>query len=101
MNKIDSATTNKVNSVSWIRDSVKIPTDNSSISYGRISIGNIAFPDGDKKYKYNPKEDITPYEVSRLLLLFYYASSNRDYYGLDHYSYIKEHKLERHFELVV
>ena len=71
-----------------------------SSNMGKVSVGYIVFPDGNKKYKYNPKEDITPYELSHLILLFYYASSTRECRGIDYYSYIKEHKLERHFEEV-
>lgn len=71
-----------------------------SFDMGKVSVGYIVFPDGDKKYKYNPKEDITPYELSHLILLFYYASSTRECRGIDYFSYIKEHKLERHFEEV-
>lgn len=81
-NKIDSVTTNI-----------------SECFFRKISVGNIVFPNGDKRYRYNPKEDITAYEVSRLLLMFYFAVTN-NYYTIDYYSYIQEHKLERHFDEV-
>lgn len=72
----------------------------SECFFRKIPVGNIAFTDGDKRYRYNPKEDITAYEVSRLLLMFYFALSNKDFYTVDYYSYVQEHKLERHFDEV-
>nr|QMP83153.1 MAG: hypothetical protein [Caudoviricetes sp.] len=70
----------------------------SEFTLGKVSVGNIVFPKGDKKLKYHPKEDITAYEVSRLILMFYFASTSSDYLTFDYYSYIQEHNLERHFE---
>ncbi len=70
------------------------------VFFGKISVGHIVFPNGDKRYEYNPKEDITAYEVSRLLLLFYFAATVRESHTFDYCSYIQEHKLERHFDEV-
>lgn len=68
--------------------------------FGKISVGHIVIPDGNKNYKYNPKEDITTYEVSRLILLFYFAGTVKDHFTVDYYSYIQEQRLERHFDEV-
>ena len=43
----------------------------------KVSVGDIVIPNESKNYKYTPKEDITPYEVSRLILLFYFGSVDK------------------------
>lgn len=75
-----------------------VTADIGEFRFGKVSVENIVFPNGEERHKYNPKEDITPYEVSRLLLLFYFATTNKDFYTFDFYRYIQEHKLERHFD---
>jgi hypothetical protein len=48
-------------------------------------------------YTYNPKEDITPYEVSRLIELFTFAFHPATH-NYDYETTINKYNLTRHFE---
>lgn len=55
-----------------------------------------------RRFKFNPLEDITTFELALLMQLYAVVTSMRaDYgnYGIDTDSYITSHKLERHFEI--
>ena len=65
----------------------------------KLSVGDIAISEDGKFYKFNPKEDITAYELSRLINLFFFISVRSGiHYSYAIVDYIKEHKLERHFK---
>ncbi len=70
------------------------------ITFGKLPIGSITICDDEKRYTYNPKEDITVYELSRIIQLFFTISAAKSY-NYDSISFVKEHKLERHFDEVV
>jgi len=61
----------------------------------KTPIGDIMFPYG----KYSPKEDITTYELSKLLHLFVVITANYSTFApsFDIDTFIIENKLERHF----
>jgi hypothetical protein len=63
----------------------------------KLSVGDLSVHDNKDMYLYKPQEDITTYELSMLLRLFVVAinSSGHPY---DYWGFVKEHKLERHFE---
>ncbi len=46
---------------------------------------------------YSPKEDITTFELSLLIRVFMSFNTHDLAAQTDYWSYIKEHKLERHF----
>ena len=52
------------------------------------------FFDGETCYRYAPKQDITAYESAMLTPLF------QSLMFLNRFKYIREHKLERHFDKV-
>ena len=64
---------------------------------GKLSIGSIMICGDAKRYTYNPKEDITAYELSRIIQLFFTISATNSY-NYDTIGFVKEHKLERHFD---
>jgi hypothetical protein len=53
-----------------------------------------------RRFKYNPKEDITAFELSWLVQLFIAISSSHGAYNIDTDNYIVQHNLERHFEII-
>lgn len=76
-------------------------TDNNAgykIEMRKLSVGDITVSEDGKFQKFNPKEDITAYELSRLINLFFFISARSGHYTYAVVDYIKEHKLERHFE---
>ena len=66
----------------------------------KLPIGSITICDDEKRYLYNPKEDITAYELSRIIQLFFTISTTKSY-NYDTIGFVKEHKLERHFDEVI
>ena len=46
---------------------------------------------------YEPKQDITPYELSRLMQLFFVVTTNRTRGFFMIEEFLQEHNLERHF----
>ena len=77
-------------------DSVSISAP-GTFYFGNVSVGDIVIYNDGKSYKYNPKEDITAYEVSCLLIMFHCGVVGR-YQAIDYYGYVTEYKLERHFD---
>lgn len=49
-------------------------------------------------YTYNPKEDVTPYELARLLELFTFAFHPAVPHRYDFEDFVTKHNLKRHFE---
>ena len=67
---------------------------------GKLSVGDITITEDGKFYKFNPKKDITTYELGRLINLFFFISARSGiHYRYTFVDYIKEHKLERHFDV--
>lgn len=52
--------------------------------------------DGKQKFSYNPKDDITVCELSSCMEILLSASSK---FPIDYEKFIKEFKIERHFEI--
>jgi hypothetical protein len=48
-------------------------------------------------HNYEPKQDITPYELSRLMQLFFVVTTNRTRGFFMIEEFLQEHNLERHF----
>ncbi len=46
---------------------------------------------------YEPTPDITPYELSRLMQLFFVVTTNKRYGFFKIEEFLQEHNLERHF----
>lgn len=67
-----------------------------SINTAKMPIGDIVFPYG----KYKPCEDITTYELAKLLHLFVVITAHYGVYApdFDIDTFIINNKLERHFE---
>lgn len=47
-----------------------------------------------------PKEDITTFELSHIMILFLHGTANvqRTSYYYDYWGYVEQHNLERHFD---
>ncbi len=66
-----------------------------------ISISDIQIEIGEDTYIFDPKDDMTPVESSRLTQMLVVASAHyRAFYTPDFGSFLTEHKLRRHFKLV-
>jgi len=78
------------------------------ISFTFINFGWLSMNEIDKitiyssKYKliFNPRQDITAYELSRITQLFFVVSTNKSYgaYNID--EFLEKHKLHPHFDMV-
>ncbi len=67
------------------------------ISKNLLSVCQISVYSESCKYTYDPKVDITPYELSRIVQLFFVVSNGSGvYYNTE--EFIKKYNLDRHFE---
>lgn len=67
-------------------------------SLHRISVGDLYFSqEGKPRLRYTPKEDITPYELARMIQLFAIAFVPNVAAYYDYWKYIEEYNLMRHF----
>ena len=67
----------------------------------RMSVGDLYFSqEGKPRLRYTPKEDITPYELARMIQLFAIAFVSNIAHYYDYWKYIEEHNLMRHFSEV-
>jgi hypothetical protein len=68
-------------------------------SFSKIPIGDIKLFDEKHYYKYNPKEDITAFELSKIMhLMFSAMGSGNHFCNYDYWSFIMQNGLERHFD---
>jgi len=75
------------------------PLPTSIVSIPMFQEINDLVIDGDKaQMTYQPKEDITAYELSLLLKLFAFFHTGGWPRAYDYTKYIQKHGLERHFE---
>lgn len=79
-------------------------TTESKFTFSRMPLGDLRIVDDKVTYIYRPKEDITAFELSKLLHLFVVAmTSSGAWAGMNCYDYrgfIMQNALERHFEKV-
>ena len=67
----------------------------------RMSVGDLYFSqEGKPRLRYTPKEDITPFELARMIQLFAIAFVPNIAHYYDYWKYIEEHNLMRHFSEV-
>jgi len=67
----------------------------------KMPVGNISIHDGEKYYKFVPKEDMTGQEAAWTMMLFTTATISSRGVGISNYDYmgfVRAHGLERHFE---
>ena len=74
-----------------------------SYTFGRnkMPVGDLSIHDGEKYYKFVPKEDMTGQEAGWIMLLFTTATISNRGIGINYYDYmgfVRAHGLERHFE---
>lgn len=78
---------------------IKAPGNWSFAGIAKASIGNIAFIDDNRHYKFEPQEDMTGYEAAMLAQMFAVASTAaRSMTPYDYMGYLKQHNLTRHFK---
>jgi hypothetical protein len=66
-----------------------------------MPVGDISIHDGEKYYKFVPKEDMTGQEAAWTCMLFTTATISNRGIGINYYDYmdfVRKHGLERHFE---
>ena len=64
----------------------------------KMAITDLQFQFDSKRYNYTPKEDVTNYELAVLIkLVAFGVVASRQPVPYDWSTYIKQHKLERHF----
>lgn len=73
-----------------------------SCSFAILPVGDIVLRDlkTHAVYMYDPKPDITTFELAKLIHLFTYARTDAEQFKVDLVSFIKENDLNRHFELI-
>jgi hypothetical protein len=59
-------------------------------------LGDLYIFDKDKQYRYDPKDDITVLELSLVMTMFI-SGLIPSFNQYEHWRYVKEHNLERHF----
>lgn len=67
----------------------------------KMPVGDIKVYEGEKYYKFAPKEDMTGQEAGWICMLFTTASISSRGVGITDYDYmgfVRAHGLERHFE---
>lgn len=74
-----------------------------SYAFGRnkMPVGDLSIHDGEKYYKFAPKEDMTGQEAGWIMMLFTTATISSRGIGINYYDYmgfVRAHGLERHFE---
>ena len=73
----------------------------TTASFTKMPVGDLFFEDNGKRFRYNPKPDITPQEVSYICHLFLSAaigSHGRGFY--DYLRFVADKQLTRHFDEV-
>lgn len=72
-----------------------------TIGRNKMPVGDISIHDGEKYYKFVPKEDMTGQEAGWIMMLFTTATISNRGIGINYYDYmdfVRKHGLERHFE---
>ena len=72
-----------------------------TIGRNKMPVGDISIHDGEKYYKFVPKEDMTGQEAAWICMLFTTATISNRGIGINYYDYmdfVRKHGLERHFE---
>ncbi len=67
-----------------------------------MPVGDLSIHDGEKYYKFVPKEDMTGQEAAWICMLFTTATISNRGIGINYYDYmgfVRAHGLERHFEV--
>jgi hypothetical protein len=67
----------------------------------KMPVGDLSIHDGEKYYKFVPKEDMTGQEAAWICMLFTTATISNRGIGINYYDYmdfVRKHGLERHFE---
>jgi hypothetical protein len=68
-----------------------------NISAADIPISDLNIYTKNFRIVYEPKQDITPYELSRLMQLFFVVTTNKRYGFFKIEEFLQEHNLGRHF----
>jgi hypothetical protein len=68
-----------------------------NISAADIPISDLNIYTKNFRMVYEPKPDITPYELSRLMQLFFAVTTYKTYRFFKVEEFLQEHNLERHF----
>jgi hypothetical protein len=72
-----------------------------TIGRNKMPVGDLSIHDGEKYYKFVPKEDMTGQEAAWICMLFTTATIGNRGIGINYYDYmdfVRKHGLERHFE---
>ncbi len=72
-----------------------------AIGRNKMPVGDLSIHDGEKYYKFVPKEDMTGQEAAWICMLFTTATISNRGIGINYYDYmgfVRAHGLERHFE---
>ena len=71
--------------------------ESNDISAADIPISGLNLYTKNFRIVYEPKQDITPYELSRLMQLFFVATTSQTHGFFKIEEFLQEHNLERHF----
>ena len=73
----------------------------SKIEFKPYKIADLLFSWDDNQYNYNPKPDVTNYELAMLMKMVAYGCiGGRHYVSYDYGAFVAENNLERHFDKV-
>lgn len=74
-----------------------------SMGFTKMPVGDLFFEDNGKRYRFNPKDDITAQEASYISHLFLTASVGLSQRGAfyDYLRFIADKNLTRHFDEVL
>lgn len=78
-------------------ETVKEKYDGVGISAADFPISDLNIYTKNFRVVYEPKTDITPYELSRITQLFFVVVSNKNYGFFKVEEFLQEHNLGRHF----
>jgi hypothetical protein len=78
-------------------ETVKEKYDGDRLSAADFPISDLNIYTKNFRIVYEPKQDITPYELSRLTQLFFVLTTINLYGSLKIEEFLQEHNLERHF----
>jgi hypothetical protein len=86
----------------WSNNTSLVTDITPTFGFNKVPIGNITITDNENQYNYEPKEDITPYEVSLLIKLFIVSGASSAWHGFcyDYWKFVTDNNLERHFKKV-
>jgi hypothetical protein len=82
-------------------DLVKMTSQNKVAMATKMPVGDIKVYEGERYYKFVPKEDMTGQEAAWTMMLFTTAVVSSRGVGITDYDYmgfVRAHGLERHFE---